>query len=259
LKINIYNLLGAKIVMYYIYKLTDCNGLTYYGSSENPDERFKGHKSPNSHSSSRKMDMESLRMCVIETLPEDSTENDAKWRERWYFDNNECVNENRPIVSDEERIQQQKDYRTNNAETANVRTKEYYKKNIDLIKEKYHIYYEKNADIIKLKSKEYYEKNADIIKEKRKEYCEKNVDIIKEKSKEYYEKNVDIIKEKKKEYREKNVDIIKEKSKEYYEKNTDMFKVKNKEYYNKPEVKARKKELYNQKKERNLMSQEDKY
>ena len=215
--------------MYYIYKLTDCNGLTYYGSSENPDERFKGHKSPNSHSSSRKMDMESLRMCVIETLPEDSTENDAKWRERWYFDNNECVNENRPIVSDEERIQQQKDYRTNNAETANVRTKEYYKKYIDLIKEKYHIYYEKNADIIKLKSKEYYEKNVDIIKEKRKEYCEKNVDIIKEKSKEYYEKN------------------------------TDMFKVKNKEYYNKPEVKARKKELYNQKKERNLMSQEDKY
>jgi len=230
--------------MYYIYKLTDCNNLVYYGSSENPDERFKKHMNPTSHSSSRKMDMESLRMCVIETLPEDSTENDAKWRERWYFDNNECVNENRPIVSDEERIQQQKEYREKNADITKERNKEYYEKNADIIKERNKEYYEKNTNIIKERNKEYYEKNVDIIKEKKKEYCEKYADIIKEYKKDYYEKNADIIKVKNKVYCEKNADII---------------KVKQKEYYNRPEVKARKKEQYNQKKERNLMGLEDKY
>jgi len=206
--------------MYYIYKLTDCNGLTYYGSSENVDERFKGHMKSNNKCSSNKLDRLSMKVEVIETLPEDSTENDARWRERWYFDNKECVNEDRPIVTDEERIQHLKEYH-----------RDYYEKNTDIIKERMKEYYEKNVDIINVKSKEYYEKNADIIKERNKEYYEKNTDIIKERVKEYYEKNVDIIKEKQKEYYEKNADIIKEK----------------------------RKERYVQKKELNLMSQEDKY
>ena len=144
--------------MYYIYKLTDCNGLTYYGSSENVDERFKGHMKSNNKCSSNKLDRLSMKVEVIETLPEDSTENDARWRERWYFDNKECVNEDRPIVTDEERIQHLKEYH-----------RDYYEKNTDIIKERMKEYYEKNVDIINVKSKEYYEKNADIIKEKRKE------------------------------------------------------------------------------------------
>ena len=144
--------------MYYIYKLTDCNGLTYYGSSENVDERFKGHMKSNNKCSSNKLDRLSMKVEVIETLPIGSTENDAKWRERWYFDNNDCVNEDRPIVTDEERIQHLKEYH-----------RDYYEKNTDIIKERMKEYYEKNVDIIKEKQKEYYEKNADIIKEKRKE------------------------------------------------------------------------------------------
>ena len=127
--------------MYYIYKLTDCNGLTYYGSSENVDERFKGHMKSNNKCSSNKLDRLSMKVEVIETLPEDSTENDARWRERWYFDNKECVNEDRPIVTDEERIQKHKEC-----------SREYY-----------------NRPIIKEKKKEYRQKNADIIKEQKKE------------------------------------------------------------------------------------------
>ena len=168
--------------MYYIYKLTDCNGLSYYGNSENPDERFKGHKCASNVCSSNKLDRLSMEIEVIETLPIGSTKKDARIRERWYFDNNDCVNEDRPYVSDEERIQLKK---------------EYYEKNTDIIKEKVKEYRGKNVDIIKEKKKEYY--NRPIIKERLKEYYEKNVDIIKEKQKEYYEKNADIIKEKRKE------------------------------------------------------------
>ena len=89
--------------MTYIYKLTDCNGLNYYGSSVNPDKRFKGHKCSGNLCSSNKLDRLSMVMEIIEELPESYTADDVLWRERWYFDNFECVNENRPILSDEER------------------------------------------------------------------------------------------------------------------------------------------------------------
>ena len=105
------------MVMYYIYKLTDCNNLVYYSSSENVDERFKGHMRTDNKCSSNKLDRLSMEVEVIETLPEDSTKKDARIRERWYFDNNECVNEYRPYVSDGERKQQHnermKDYSKN--------------------------------------------------------------------------------------------------------------------------------------------------
>ena len=89
--------------MSYIYKLTDCNGLNYYGSSVNPDKRFNGHKCSGNQCSSNKLDRLSMVMEIIEELPESYTADDVLWRERWYFDNFECVNENRPILSDEER------------------------------------------------------------------------------------------------------------------------------------------------------------
>jgi hypothetical protein len=144
--------------MYYIYKLTDCNGLTYYGSSENVDERFKGHMKPNNKCSSNKLDRLSMKVEVIETLPIGSTENEAKWRERWYFDNNDCVNEDRPIVTDEERIQKQKECSREYRQKPEVKEKQ---------KEYGREYY--NKPEVKARKKEYRQKNADIIKEQKKE------------------------------------------------------------------------------------------
>ena len=142
--------------MYYIYKLTDCNGLTYYGSSENVDERFKGHMSPNNKCSSNKLDRLSMEVEVIETLPEHYTKRDARIRERWYFDNNECVNGYRPFVSDEEFKEKVKEY-----------GREYYNNNRPEIKEK---------------KKEYY--NRPEVKEKRNEY--ENRPEVKARKKEQY-------------------------------------------------------------------------
>ena len=97
--------------MSYIYKLTDCNGLNYYGSSVNPDKRFKGHKCSGNLCSSNKLDRLSMVMEIIEELPESYTADDVLWRERWYFDNFECVNQDRPIVSSEEMKEYHREYK----------------------------------------------------------------------------------------------------------------------------------------------------
>ena len=174
--------------MYYIYKLTDCNGLTYYGSSENPDERFKDHMTPSNNCSSNKLDRLSMEIEVIETLPIGSTKKDARIRERWYFDNNECVNEVRPFVSDEEFKEKAKEY-----------GREYY--NRPEIKEKQKEY-----------NREYYNKPE--VKEKQKEYY--NRPEVKEKVKEYY--NRPEVKEKQKEYGREyyNKPEVKARKKEQY-------------------------------------------
>ena len=90
--------------MYCVYKLTDKNGLVYYGSTDNPSIRLTNHRSTGDQSCSRKMDRYSIKMDIME---EDiATKQEALWRERFYFDNNECINENKPITSEEEK----KDY-----------------------------------------------------------------------------------------------------------------------------------------------------
>ena len=87
--------------MYCIYKLTDKNGLVYYGSSNNPDVRLKRHKSNYNDCCSWKMDRDSVEMDIMEYGI--ATQEEAFWRERYYMDNNECINEKRPILSEEER------------------------------------------------------------------------------------------------------------------------------------------------------------
>jgi hypothetical protein len=101
-------------------------------------------------------------------------------RERFYIENNKCVNKFVPT-------------RTH---------KEYQEQNKDKIKEYQKEWYEQNKDKIKDKQKEYQEQNKDKIKEYQKEWYEQN----KDKQKEYQEQN----KEKIKEYREQNKEKIKE-------------------------------------------------
>ena len=181
MKINIYNLLCVKIVMYYIYKLTDCNGLTYYGSSVNVDERFKGHKCHSNNCSSNKLDRLSMEVEVIETLPEHYTNRDARIRERWYFDNNECINEHRPFISDEERIQQ----RTELMKEYNNRPDVIEKHNTN--RQKPEVKARNNK-----RQKEY--DNRPEIKEKKKEYLREyyNKPDVKERKKEQYNQKKEI-------------------------------------------------------------------
>ena len=117
-----------------------------------------------------------IDICLLEEYPCDNKEQ-LHQRERFYIENNCCVNKNIP----------------------NRQFNEYIK-----------IWKEKNKDIIKHKLKEYRQKNTDILKQKRKEYVKLNNDTIKQNRKEYYELNKDIIKQKRKEYYELNKHSINE-------------------------------------------------
>ena len=94
-----------------IYKIS--NGeLTYYGSTIQPLWQRRGtHKKYKNCKSSL---IENGVLTLVEDFPCSSKE-ELLWKERWYIENNICVNTKKPILTDEERIQYKKDkaYRNN--------------------------------------------------------------------------------------------------------------------------------------------------
>jgi hypothetical protein len=178
-----------------IYKLvSDMTDLIYIGSCCKPlSKRLCAHKSDFKLGKARTKSVELFKLggkveiILIEDYPCKS-----KWelerRERYHIEHNICVNKFKPARTNEERLNQMKEY-----------YKEYYEANIEAISEK---------------AKQYHEVNRDVILEKKKEYREVNRDVILEKAKEYYQANHDTIIEKQKQYKEANRDVISQKNKE---------------------------------------------
>jgi hypothetical protein len=203
-----------------IYKLTTIHDpeLVYYGSTVNPlykrkmDHKyaFKYKKVMCSSYKLFELGIDDVEITLVESIICNSKEELHK-KERFYIENNNCVNKNIPTRTDIE-------YREQNKDILCLKKKEYYEQNKDKIKESTKIYREQNKDIINLKQKEYYEQNKDKIKECTKIYREqyKIKDKIKEYKQKYSEQNKDIINLKKKEYYEQNKDKIKEYHKQYY-------------------------------------------
>ena len=177
-----------------IYKLTTIHNpdLVYYGSTVNPLYKRKGsHKS---YFKCNRLDCLSYKLFELGiddveiTLVENvncNTKEELHKRERFYIENNNCVNKFIPTRT----------------------IKEYRKQN-----------YEQNKDKIKESSKEYREQNKDKTKQYQKEYREKNKDTLIEERKVNYEENKDKILNRQKEYREQNKDKIREQRKEYRKK-----------------------------------------
>jgi molecular chaperone DnaK (HSP70) len=198
-----------------IYKIVcDTLNLTYYGSTIEPTvaKRLTKHISvfnsykkgkANFVTSFKLFENNNYNIFLVENYPSYSKD-ELHARERFYIENNECVNKNIPCRTIKEYIEANKD-------KLNEKFKEYRDNNKDKIKECKKEYREKNKDKIKECKKEHYQNNKDKIDEKNKEYYEKNKDRIKEYKIEWSEKNKDKIKECKKEYRENNKDKIKEK------------------------------------------------
>jgi hypothetical protein len=128
-----------------IYKLVnDEMGLTYYGSTCNElRKRFHTHKSETNRSSSKKLfEKGEVQIILVEKYPCNDKMELLK-RERYYIENNECVNKNIPLRTD----------------------KEYYNDN----KEKYRDYYQNNKESMNKKSRDYHEKNKESMNKKQKE------------------------------------------------------------------------------------------
>jgi hypothetical protein len=116
-----------------------------------------------------------IDICLLEEYPCNNKEQ-LHQRERFYIENNNCVNKNIPTRTTRE-------YMIKYRELNNIR-----------LKETKSSYYELNKDKIREKKKEYRELNKDYIRQKKKEYNELNKDKIKEYKKQYYELNKDKIK-----------------------------------------------------------------
>ena len=197
-----------------IYKIT-CNitGLTYYGSTVNPiSKRISNHrcefKSGRGRCSSRQVLVGgNYDYSLVEDFSCENKEQLHK-RERFYIENNDCVNKQIPLRT----------------------KKEHYDQNKDKFSEKSKEYRDQNKDKISVQQKEYYEQNKDKILAHSKEYCERNKDKISAYKKEYFEQNKDKISEYQKEYQKQNKDKISTQNKEYCERNKDKMSAYQKEY-----------------------------
>lgn len=101
-------------IIYKIYRLFGA-GMNYYGSTHQPlYERKSTHKSQHKNKRmccSSKMIMDACEdwdLEVVELLPIGSTEVETLLREKWWIENNECVNKNSPIGKTTEEMREYK-------------------------------------------------------------------------------------------------------------------------------------------------------
>jgi len=181
-----------------IYEIvgTDDNGikLTYYGSTAQLRlcSRLSQHIRDiqnNKCSSKEVLKCKDYRINLIELFPCKCKE-ELKARERFYTDNNECVNKYRPIRFDNE---------------IKLLDKEYKEQNKEIIKNQKQIYYNQNKEEITNRIKKYREQH-------KKEYIEYNKKHLEQNKEEYFQ------------YRKNYRDQHKDEIKEYYEKNKDKIK-----------------------------------
>jgi hypothetical protein len=142
-----------------IYKIV-CNtsGMVYYGSTCEPTLArrlakhvacFKFWKNGNGNyvTSYQIFENDNYEIILVEKFACDDKMELLK-RERYYIENNECINKTIPLRT-------KKEY-----------SKQYYENNKDILQSNHKIYRENNKDDINLKKKEYYEKNKIQINEK---------------------------------------------------------------------------------------------
>lgn len=195
-----------------IYKIVG-NGNTYYGSTSEPTLAKRLAKHRNNYKAYLKgnggcttsfkcfeNDNMDFDISLVELFPCD-TKDQLHARERYYIENNECVNK---YIPSRKRQEYMTLYIEKNREILNTKRKEHYEQNKD-------------------KAKEYYVQNNEKIKENR----VKN----KEKSKQYFEENKEKIVKQSKERYEKNKERISKQNKERYEQNKEAICIKRKEYY----------------------------
>ena len=142
------------IMIGYIYKIwdNDDSSLVYYGSTKQQVSiRMGKHRSQlNLCKSKIIIDRNNYQYATLEKIEyEDKFE--LKNRERWWIENNECVNKSIPNRT-------QKEY-----------MKEWYEANKDKIAEKQKTYNDKNKEKIAEQKKQYYAENKDKIEKYKKE------------------------------------------------------------------------------------------
>jgi hypothetical protein len=174
-----------------IYKVIDkTNGNIYIGSTCEPTlaRRLAGHRGDYKRYLDGKFrfvtSFEILKngnyeIVLLEECKDITSKDQLHKRERFYIENNVCVNRNIPSRT-------QKEYYKDNKDNIIEYQKDYYEDNKDKIIEYQKGYYKENKDNIIDYYKKYNEDNKEVISEKKKEYYKDNKDKLKQRMKEYY-------------------------------------------------------------------------
>jgi hypothetical protein len=132
---------------HFIYKIWSEKGdMVYYGSTSNKRgaiQRYQGHLSeyktrPMKMQCSSKLlfDSYGIENCLFQILEECESVEYKYRRERWYIENNICVNRILPAPTKEEVKESKKKYQANHKEHKKNYDEEYREKNKDKINEK---------------------------------------------------------------------------------------------------------------------------
>jgi hypothetical protein len=212
-----------------IYKIV-CNttGLTYYGSTCEPTlaRRLSGHVAKCKHfkEGKRKTSITSFKILeggnytivLVELFPCESKIK-LHQRERYYIENNECVNKVIPTRTTAE-------YRLANIDNINEYQNEYQRINKTHISEQASEYYLQNKDKIALYQSEYRLKNQDLLSEYHVAYYLENKEKIAEYKASHRLKNKDKLKIINADYYLNNKTKINEQRAEYRANNKDKFR-----------------------------------
>ena len=143
-----------------------CNitGETYYGSTvQKISVRMGTHRRPDNVCCSKPIiERGDYHYGLVEDYKCENSEQ-LRMRERYYVDNNDCVNKKSPITSKDEKLAQQKVYRDNSKD----KLKAYREANKDKIKKRMNSYCKVNKTKRNEQSKAYNENNKEKEKEKR--------------------------------------------------------------------------------------------
>ena len=151
-----------------IYKITDNTcGSVYYGSTtQTISRRMKGHRSQyKAWVGGKGYNCKSFDIlknndysCSLVEQVECENKVGLLQRERWWIENNECINKNIPARSREERKEQVKEYDQTNKEQIREYNKQYRQQHQEQICERRRQHYQQNKERIKERQTEYYQK-----------------------------------------------------------------------------------------------------
>ena len=208
-----------------IYKIV-CNtsGLVYIGStcqkllSQRLSEHVSNYKQyliqkKNYISSYEVIEYGNYEIILVENCP-CNTRDELYMRERFYIENQECINMVNPIRFKEDNMQYNKKYYQENQEKRKLQRKKYREENKEKEKIYYQKYHEKNKEIRNLASMKYREENKEKIKLLYKKYYEENHEKEKIRHIKYHEENKDKVKTFSENYRNTNRDSINFKQRE---------------------------------------------
>ena len=178
-----------------IYRLTcDDPSLVYYGSTTSLylSNRLSGHhqdfkKDKPGTTSKELFAVGGVKIHLCEAYPCE-TKQELLQRERWWIENNNCVNNVRPIASQEERQERRKEYRAENSEEIKQKKREHHHQNKERLNEvSRRYYYEHREDRIE-KTKANYEKKKEEKKAYAREYYKRNKERQSELARQRYQR-----------------------------------------------------------------------